>query len=96
MLMLMLCKSSYARLTPEVLQNMSYATTRSKIIIEAIVVPYNLQSHLIFMNEPIKCERCLDALNMSLARMYAMPINFYLGLLEGEACHISGGSSTYI
>ena len=42
------------------------------------------------MNKPLKCERCLDALNMSLARMYAMPINFYLGLLEGEACHISG------
>ena len=28
--------------------------------------------------------------------MYAMPINFYLGLLEGEACHISGGASTEI
>ena len=37
-----------------------------------------------------KCERCLDALNMSLARMYTMPNNFYLGLLEGEACHIMG------
>ena len=49
------------------------------------------------MNEPIKCERWLDALNMSLARMYAMPINFYLGLLEGEACHISGGCiNTYL
>ena len=41
-----------------------------------------------FHDEPIKYERCLDALNMSLVRMYAMPINFYLGLLEGEACHI--------
>ena len=42
-------------------------------------------------------ERWLDALNMSLARMYAMPINFYLGLLEGEACHISGGCiNTYL
>ena len=61
------------------------------------VVPYNHQIHLIFMNEPIRCERCLDALNMSLARMCAMPINFYLGLLEGEACHISGGgASTHI
>ena len=34
---------------------------------EAIAVPYNHQIHLIFMNEPIKCERRLDALNMSLA-----------------------------
>ena len=75
---------------------MSYATTSPKTSIEAIVVPYNHQIHLIFMNEPIKCERYLDALNMSLARMYAMPINFYLGLLEGEACHISGGASTHI
>ena len=50
--------------------------------IEAIVVPYNHQIYLVFMNEPIKCERRLDALNMSLARMYAMPINFYLELLE--------------
>ena len=49
------------------------------------------------MNEPIKIERWLDALIMSLARMYAMPINFYLGLLEGEACHISGGCiNTYL
>ena len=38
-----------------------------------------------------KCEICLDALIMSLARMYAMPINFYLGLLEGEAYHMSRG-----
>jgi hypothetical protein len=75
---------------------MSYATTRLKISIKAIVVPYNHQSHLIFMNEPIKCERCLDALNMPLARMYVMPINFYLGLLKGEACHINGGASTHI
>ena len=52
---------------------------------------YKHQNHLIVMNEPIKCERCLDALNMSLIRMFAMPINFYLRLLEGEACHISGG-----
>ena len=43
-----------------------------------------------------KCEIWLDALNMSLARMYAMPINFYLGLLEGEACHIIGSASTHI
>ena len=48
------------------------------------------------MNEPSKCETCLDALNMSLASMYAMPINFYLGLLEGKACHISGGASSHI
>ena len=49
------------------------------------------------MNEPIKCEKWLDALSMSLARMYAMPINFYLWLLEGEACHISGGCiNTYL
>ena len=41
-------------------------------------------------------ERWLDALNMSLARMYAMPINFYFGLLEGEACHISGGVHQHI
>ena len=27
---------------------------------------------------------------MSLAKIYVMPINFYLGLLEGEACHMSG------
>ena len=47
-------------------------------------------------NEPIKIERWLDTLIMSLARMYAMPINFYLGLLEGDACHISGGESTHI
>ena len=34
---------------------------------------------------------------MSLARMYVKPINFYLGLLEGEACHINlGGASTHI
>ena len=33
---------------------------------------------------------------MSLARMYAMPINFYLRLLEGEACHISGGVHQHI
>ena len=38
----------------------------------------------------LKCKRCLDALIMSLARMYAMPINFYLELLEGDACHIMG------
>ena len=25
-----------------------------------------------------------------------MPINFYLGLLEGEACHISGGVHQHI
>jgi len=25
-----------------------------------------------------------------------MPINFYLVLLEGEACHICGGASTHI
>ena len=43
-----------------------------------------------------KCEKCLDALNMSLARMYDMPINFYLGLLDGEACHISGGVHQHI
>ena len=43
-----------------------------------------------------KCEIYLDALNMSLARMYAMPINFYLELLEREACHIIGGASTHI
>ena len=48
------------------------------------------QIHLIFMNEPNKMEKCLDAINMSLAKMYAMPINFYLVLLEGEACHIMG------
>ena len=55
------------------------------------------QNHFIFMNEPLKCERCLDALNMSLARMYAMPINFYLGLLEGEAFHVNGGCiNTYL
>ena len=45
-----------------------------------------------------KCEICLDALIMSLVRMYAMSINFYLGLLKGEACHISGGGciNTYL
>ena len=43
-----------------------------------------------------KYEICLDALIMSLAKMYAMPINFYLGLLEGEACRIIGGASTHI
>ena len=48
------------------------------------------------MNEPIKCEKWLDALSMSLARMYAMPINFYIGLLEGEACHMSGGMHQHI
>jgi hypothetical protein len=44
------------------------------------------------MNEPIKHEE----LNMSLAKDVCMPINFYLGLLEGEACHISEGASTHI
>ena len=43
-----------------------------------------------------KYEICLDALIMSLARIYAMPINFYLGLLKEEACHIGGGASTHI
>ena len=28
--------------------------------------------------------------------MYAMTINFYLGLLEGEACHMSGGVHQHI
>ena len=37
-----------------------------------------------------KCGICLDALIMSLTRMYVMPINLYLVLLEGEACHIMG------
>ena len=60
------------------------------------MIPYKHQILLIFMNEPIKCETCLDALNMSLARMYAMPINFYLGLLEGEVYHIIGGASIHI
>ena len=60
------------------------------------MIPYRHQNHLIFMNEPNKMKRWLDALNMSLARMYAMPINFYLGFLKGEACHISGGASTHI
>ena len=44
----------------------------------------------VFMNEPITCEEWLDALSKSLAKYVCMPINFYLGLLEGEACHISG------
>jgi hypothetical protein len=48
------------------------------------------------MNEPIKHEEWLDALNMSLAKDVCMPIHFYLGLLEGETCHISGGASTHI
>ena len=60
------------------------------------MVPYNHQIHLIFMNEPIKYEEGLDALNMSLARDVCMPINFYLELLKGEACYISGGASTHI
>ena len=37
-----------------------------------------------------KCGICLDALIISLTRMYVMPINLYLELLEGEACHIIG------
>ena len=37
-----------------------------------------------------------DALIMSLVRMYAMAINFYLGLLKGEACHMSGGVHQHI
>ena len=60
------------------------------------MVPYNHQIHLIFMNESIKCEKWLDALNMFLARMYVMPINFYLGLLEWEACHMSEGVHQHI
>ena len=47
--------------------------------------------HLIFMNEPIKHEKWLDALNKSLTKDVCMPINFYLGLPEGKARHISGG-----
>ena len=43
------------------------------------------------MNEPIKLEEWLDALNKSLAKDVCMPINFYPRLLKGEACHISGG-----
>ena len=43
-----------------------------------------------------KYEICLDALIMSLARMNVMPINLYLVLLEGEACHIIGDASTHI
>jgi hypothetical protein len=38
----------------------------------------------------LRHEEWLDALNMSLTKDICMPINFYLGLLEGEACHISG------
>ena len=45
---------------------------------------------------PYKYEEWLDALNISLAMDVCMPINFYIGLLEGEACHISGGASTHI
>ena len=48
------------------------------------------------MNELIRHEEWLDALNMSLARNVCMPINFYLGLLEGETCHISGGMHQHI
>ena len=50
----------------------------------------------VFMNEHIRHEEWLDALNMSLAKDVCMSINFYLGLLEGEACHISGDASTHI
>ena len=38
----------------------------------------------------------LDALTLSLARMYVMPINFYLRLLEGEACHMIEGVHQHI
>ena len=32
---------------------------------------------------------------MFLAKDVCMPINFYLGLLEGEACHISEGRGVH-
>ena len=52
--------------------------------------PYKHQIHLIFMNGPKTCEEWLDALNKSLV-MYEWHVNqFYLALLEGEACHIMG------
>ena len=58
--------------------------------IEVIVVPYKHQIHLIFMNEPKTCEEWLDALNKSLAMDEWHVNQFYLALLEGEACHIMG------
>ena len=49
------------------------------------------------MNKPKTCEEWLDALNKSLAKDVCMPNNYYLALLEEEACHISGGCiNTYL
>ena len=42
-----------------------------------------------FHERAYKHEECLDTINMSLAKDVCMPI-------EGEACHMSGGASTYI
>ena len=42
------------------------------------------------MNEPLKHEEWLDALNKSLAKDEWHVNQFYLALLEGEACHIMG------
>ena len=43
-----------------------------------------------------KHEEWLDALNKSLAKNICHAKQLYLALLEGEACHISGGASTHI
>jgi len=61
-----------------------------KSSIEAIVVPYKHQIHLIFMNEPKTCKEWLDALNKFLAKNEWHVNQFYLALLEGEASHIVG------
>ena len=45
---------------------------------EAIVVPYKHQIHLIFMNDPKTCKEWLDALNKSLVKMDDMSNNFTL------------------
>ena len=51
---------------------------------------------MFIVNEPNKCKVLLDALDKSLAKDVCMPSNFYLVLLEGEACHICGSISTHI
>ena len=62
----------------------------------SIVVPYKHQIHLIFMNKPIRHEEWLDALNMSSAKDEWHINQFYLALIEGEACHIMGCINTYL
>ena len=61
------------------------------------MVPYKHQIYLIFINEPIRHKEWLDALNMPLVRNACHVNQLLPWLLEGEACHISGGCiNTYL